>query len=88
VASYPADSVGMVRAANEIGLKAQMFWRRHGRPAGDAVKIQLGPLLNGHRQLRFYFPRRRELPACRSLKEVPGAGAERGRHLLGYYLPP
>jgi len=25
VASYPLDSVGMVRAATELGLKAQMF---------------------------------------------------------------
>ena len=35
ICSYPVDSVGIVEAANEIGLNPKMIRRRHGRIAGD-----------------------------------------------------
>ena len=47
VASYPPDTAGILRAANEIGLKAMLFGGRHGRLQTTALKTQLGPLLNG-----------------------------------------
>ena len=45
-ASYPLDTVGIVRAAHEAGLKTKMFG---GNMIGllAAVFKQLGPLLNG-----------------------------------------
>src|SRR5882762_5142961 len=47
VASYPPDSAGMVRAANEVGLKTRMFGGGLVGPQFAALKAQLGPLLNG-----------------------------------------
>src|SRR5947209_14067878 len=47
VASYPPDSAGIVRAANEVGLKARMFGGGSVGPQFAALKTQLGPLLNG-----------------------------------------
>ncbi len=47
VASYPPDSVGMIRAANEIGLDVKMFGGAMVGPQITATAMQLGPLLNG-----------------------------------------
>ena len=38
VASYPPDTVGIVRSANEIGLTAEDVRRHHDRPACDAAE--------------------------------------------------
>jgi branched-chain amino acid transport system substrate-binding protein len=46
-ASYPAESVGIVRAINEIGYKPQMFGGAMIGLQFTAIKAQLGPLLNG-----------------------------------------
>ncbi|HXQ49841.1 MAG TPA: amino acid ABC transporter substrate-binding protein [Stellaceae bacterium] len=47
VASYPPDSVGIIRAANEIGLDTKMFGGAMVGPQITATAMQLGPLLNG-----------------------------------------
>src|SRR3989440_131559 len=47
VASYPPDSAGIVRAANEVGLKARMFGGGMVGPQFAALKTQVAPLLNG-----------------------------------------
>jgi branched-chain amino acid transport system substrate-binding protein len=47
VASYPPDSVGIIRAANEIGLDVKMFGGAMIGPSTTALAMQLGPLLNG-----------------------------------------
>lgn len=47
VASYPPDSVGIIRAANEIGLDVKMFGGAMIGPSITAIAMQLGPLLNG-----------------------------------------
>ena len=46
VASYPPDSVGMIRAANEIGLKTKLFGGGMIGLGTAALKKQLGPLMN------------------------------------------
>src|SRR6267378_165527 len=56
VASYPPDSAGMVRAANEVGLKTRMFGGGLVGPQFAALKTQLGPLLNGVVNYEFYAP--------------------------------
>ena len=56
VASYPPDSVGMVRAANEVGLKTRMFGGGLVGPQFAALRSQLGPLLNGVVNYEFYVP--------------------------------
>src|SRR5262249_59162825 len=47
VAAYPPDSVGIVRAANEIGLTPKMFGGTFIGLLLTAIKAQLGPLMNG-----------------------------------------
>ena len=47
VASYPPDSVGIVRAVHEIGFQPKMFGGATTGLNNVSNKIQLGPLLNG-----------------------------------------
>jgi branched-chain amino acid transport system substrate-binding protein len=47
VAAYPPDSVGIVRAANEIGLTPKMFGGAMIGMLITPIKMQLGPLTNG-----------------------------------------
>jgi branched-chain amino acid transport system substrate-binding protein len=47
VASYPAGSAGMVRAANEIGYQPRMLGGAMIGLQLTPIKAQLGPLLNG-----------------------------------------
>jgi len=47
VAAYPPDSVGIIRAANEIGLTPKMFGGAFIGLLVTPIKMQLGPLING-----------------------------------------
>jgi branched-chain amino acid transport system substrate-binding protein len=47
VAAYPPDSVGIVHAANEIGLTPKMFGGTFIGLIITTVKMQLGPMING-----------------------------------------
>jgi branched-chain amino acid transport system substrate-binding protein len=47
IAAYPPDSVGIVRAAKEIGLKPKMFGGAMIGLLVTPIKMQLGPLMNG-----------------------------------------
>jgi len=46
-AAYPPDTVGIVRAANEIGLSPKMFGGTMIGLTATPIKMQLGPLVNG-----------------------------------------
>jgi branched-chain amino acid transport system substrate-binding protein len=90
VASYPPDSVGLVRAANEIGLKPKMFGGGMIGLAFTPIKLQLGPLLNGIVAYDVYEPEpTMKFPGIeeflkRYQERAPAAGVDP----LGYYLPP
>ena len=56
VCSYPPDTVGMIRAANEVGLKAKLFGGGMVGLQSTAIKTQLGPLLNGIVDYDFWLP--------------------------------
>ena len=56
VASYPPDTVGMIRAANEVGLKTKLFGGGMVGLQATAIKTQLGPLLNGIVDYDFWLP--------------------------------
>jgi branched-chain amino acid transport system substrate-binding protein len=90
VASYPPDSAGMVRAANEVGLKTRMFGGGLVGPQFAALKTQLGPLLNGVVNYEFYVPDlNRQFPALQIfLAKYQGRAAREGVDPLGFYLPP
>jgi branched-chain amino acid transport system substrate-binding protein len=47
IASYPPDSVGMLRAMSEIGFKPKMVGGAMVGLNNTSIKMQLGPLLNG-----------------------------------------
>ncbi|MGH6738849.1 MAG: amino acid ABC transporter substrate-binding protein, partial [Bradyrhizobium sp.] len=56
VAAYPPDSVGIVRAANEIGLNPKMFGGTFIGLLVTPIKMQLGPLMNGIINNEVFLP--------------------------------
>ena len=56
VAAYPTDSVGIVRAANEIGLTPKMFGGTFIGLLLTPIKAQLGPLMNGIVNNEVFLP--------------------------------
>jgi branched-chain amino acid transport system substrate-binding protein len=46
-ASYPTDTIGLIRAASEIGLVPKMFGGSMIGTLATVFRVQLGPLLNG-----------------------------------------
>src|SRR5262252_369566 len=90
VCSYPPDSVGIIRAVNEIGFKPKMIGGGMVGPQNTAMKAQLGPLLNGFVNYDFWLPvPKMQFPGVDDLmkKYQARAGAE-GVDPLGYYMAP
>jgi len=56
ICSYPVETVGMVRAINEIAFKPKMIGGAMVGPQATAIKVQLGPLLNGFINFDFWLP--------------------------------
>jgi branched-chain amino acid transport system substrate-binding protein len=90
IASYPPDSVGIVRAANEIGLNPKMFGGGMIGLAFTPIKQQLGPLLNGIVCYDVYAPEpTMKFPGIEDfLKRYQERAAAAGVDPLGHYLPP
>src|SRR6185312_10013127 len=90
VCSYPPDTVGIIRAAHEIGLKARLFGGGMVGLQSTAIKAQLGPLLNGIVDYDFWLPIKAfATPEALAFLKVyqekaPAAGVD----VLGYYMPP
>jgi len=55
-ASYPPDSVGIIRASHEIGFKPKLYGGGMVGLQATALKTQLGPLLNGIVTYDFWLP--------------------------------
>jgi branched-chain amino acid transport system substrate-binding protein len=47
IGAYPPDNVGIIRAANEIGLNPKMFGGAMIGALVTPIKVQLGPIMNG-----------------------------------------
>jgi branched-chain amino acid transport system substrate-binding protein len=90
VASYPPDSVGMVRAANEVGLKTRYFGGGMVGLQILSIKQQLGPLLNGILDYDWWLPTEKmQFPGVMEfLKTYQAKAAAEGVDPLGWYLPP
>ena len=56
VAAYPPDTVGIVRAAQEVGLKPKMFGGTMIGLLITPIKMQLGPLLDGIVIMESFVP--------------------------------
>ncbi|MDB5601431.1 MAG: branched-chain amino acid transporter substrate-binding protein [Xanthobacteraceae bacterium] len=90
LASYPTDTVGIVRSINEIGLKTQLIG---GGPVGlqfAAIKTQLGPLINNMLGYELYVPAPSiKFPGIDDFIQAYQAKASsQGVDPLGFYLPP
>ncbi len=90
VASYPPDTVGMIRSATEIGLKTRLFGGGMVGLQSTPIKTQLGPLLNGIVDYDFWLPVGgfATPDALDFLKQYQAKAAGAGVDPLGYYLPP
>jgi branched-chain amino acid transport system substrate-binding protein len=56
VAAYPPDTVGIVRAANEIGLKPKMFGGALIGLLITPIRTQLGPMIDGLVIMQSFVP--------------------------------
>jgi branched-chain amino acid transport system substrate-binding protein len=90
VASYPADSVGIVRAAHELRLTAKQFGGSLVGLQSTTLRMQLGPLLNGIVASDYWVP----TPAlmfpgiAEFLAKYQARAAGAGVDPLGYFIPP
>ena len=90
VASYPPDTVGIIRAAGEMGLKAAMFGGGMVGTQYAPIKTQLGPQLNGIVSFELYVPEpTMKFPGIEEfLKRYQGEAVKEKLDALGYYIPP
>jgi branched-chain amino acid transport system substrate-binding protein len=90
VCSYPPDSVGMVRAVNEVGFKPKMIGGAMVGLQSTAIKARLGPLLNGWTNYEYWLP----VPKMQFagvddlMKKYQARAAVEGVDALGYYMVP
>ncbi len=91
VAAYPPDTVCVVRAANEIGLKTRIFGGALVGLGITSVELQLGPLMNGMLNSTVFAPAKALLtPDAVALISAyqERAAKEQGVDPLGYVFPP
>jgi branched-chain amino acid transport system substrate-binding protein len=90
VASYPIDTVGMVRAAKEIGLQAKQFGGSMVGLQTTSIKTQLGELLNGIVTFDFWLPApSMQFPGVEELlKKYQERATGQGIDPLGYVMAP
>jgi branched-chain amino acid transport system substrate-binding protein len=89
ICSYPLDSVGMVKAMNEIGFKPKMWGGAMVGLQATTFKTQLGPLLNGIVNYETWIPApSMQFPGSMELlKKYQARAAAEGVDPLGYYMP-
>jgi branched-chain amino acid transport system substrate-binding protein len=90
VASYPADSAGMLRAVEEQGLNAKMFGGPIIGLQYGSIKSQMGDKLNGivDYELFVHEPTMNFPGIDDFIKEYEERAKSAGTDLLGYYVPP
>ncbi|HEX9462175.1 MAG TPA: amino acid ABC transporter substrate-binding protein [Alphaproteobacteria bacterium] len=89
-AAYPPDTVGIVRAANEVGLDVKMFGGAFVGLLATPIKTQLGPLMNGIVGYIPYLPAKSLIfPGTQELlTRYQAVAATQGIDPLGYTFPP
>jgi branched-chain amino acid transport system substrate-binding protein len=90
VCSYPPDSVGMVRAVNEVGFKPKMIGGAMVGLQSTAIKARLGPLLNGWTNYDIWLPvPKMQIGGVDELmKKYQARASIEGVDALGYYMAP
>jgi branched-chain amino acid transport system substrate-binding protein len=89
ICSYPLDTVGMVKAINEVGFKPKMWGGAMVGLQATVFKTQLGPLLNGVVNFETWLPvKSMDFPgAFDLLKKYQARAQAAGTDPLGYYMP-
>jgi branched-chain amino acid transport system substrate-binding protein len=89
ICSYPLDTVGMIRAMLEVGLKPKMWGGAMVGLQATVFKTQLGPLLNGIVNYETWLPvKSMEFPGSLDLlKKYQQRAKGAGTDPLGYYMP-
>ena len=90
ICSYPPDSVGMVRAINEIGFRPKMIGGGMVGLQATALKMQLGPMLNGFVNYDFWLPvpKMQFTGVNELIRKYQAKAAAEGVDALGYYMAP
>ncbi len=90
IASYPPDSIGMIRAINEIGFKAKVVGGGMVGLQVTSVKQNLGAQINGIVNYDWWVPTpKMQYPGMAEfLKAYQAKAPGEGIDPLGYYLPP
>jgi branched-chain amino acid transport system substrate-binding protein len=90
VCSYPPDSVGMVRAVNEVGFKPKMIGGAMVGLQSTAIKARLGPLLNGWTNYDIWLPvpKMQFAGVDELMKKYQARASVEGVDALGYYMAP
>jgi branched-chain amino acid transport system substrate-binding protein len=90
ICSLPIDSVGLIRAVNEIGYKPKMIGGGMVGVPVTTIKTLLGPLLNGFINYDLWLPvKGMQYPGVMELIEKYQARAKNeGTDPIGFYNPP
>src|ERR1700722_280989 len=90
ILSYPPDTVGMVRAVNEVCYKPKMIGGGMVGLQATAIKMQLGPLLNGFVNFDYWIPiEKMEFPGVSEfLTRYQARARQEGVDALGYGIAP
>ena len=90
VCSYPPDSIGMVRAVNEVGFRPKMIGGAMVGLQSTAIKARLGPLLNGWTNYDIWLPvpKMQIAGVDEMIKKYQLRASVEGVDALGYYIAP
>jgi branched-chain amino acid transport system substrate-binding protein len=91
IASYPPDSVGMLRAAHEVKLEPKIMGGGMVGLMFTTIMTSMGPMLNGVVNYDFWAPEPTfmAMPGIKEFLKEYQVRAEREKvDTLGYYLPP
>jgi branched-chain amino acid transport system substrate-binding protein len=90
IASYPSDTVGILRSVGEVGLTTKMLGGGLAGLQAAAIKMQLGEIANGVTNVDLWEPvETMRFPGVMDfIKKYQARAPAEGLDLLGYFLPP
>jgi branched-chain amino acid transport system substrate-binding protein len=88
--SYLNDSVGLLRAINEVGLEPKIVGGAMIGPQNGSIKAQLGPLLNGLVNYEYWLPVPKMMfpGVADMMAKYQSLAQSAGADPLGYYVAP
>src|SRR5713101_5770113 len=88
--SYLSDSIGLVRAINEVGFEPKMVGGAMIGPQSSSVQTALGPLLNGLVNYEYWLPVPKMMypGVAEMMAEYQSLARNAGADPLGYYVAP